>query len=193
MKGLSSEQYFKILGVDINASLDQVKKAYRKKARLYHPDLNKKKEAAELFIIINEAYEYLLDYIESGRKADDARAKLVKEWQEYRRQEARKRAYKYSKEKYIEFTRSNTYKTSMVLNKVQLFINLSVAVFIISMAIIGYVIKWQMVDKGADPPTLITFLSLLSIGVIFLLVSLAHLKAFIKNTRKSNLNETKNK
>lgn len=52
--------YYKILGLEKNASADDVKKAYRKLARKYHPDLNpNNKEAEKKFKEINEANEVL--------------------------------------------------------------------------------------------------------------------------------------
>lgn len=54
--------YYAILGVDKNASTEQIKKAYRKLARQYHPDLNPGNTEAEArFKQINEAYEVLSD------------------------------------------------------------------------------------------------------------------------------------
>src|SRR5690554_5811704 len=54
--------YYKVLGVDKNATTDEVKKAYRKLARKYHPDLNpNNKEAQKKFQEINEANEVLSD------------------------------------------------------------------------------------------------------------------------------------
>ncbi len=53
--------YYKILGVDKNASADDIKEAYRKLALKYHPDVNKSKEAEEKFKEINEAYAVLSD------------------------------------------------------------------------------------------------------------------------------------
>ena len=54
--------YYKILGVDKNASQEDIKKAYRKLARKYHPDLNpNNKEAHKTFQQINEANEVLSD------------------------------------------------------------------------------------------------------------------------------------
>jgi curved DNA-binding protein len=54
--------YYKILGVDKNASDEDIKKAYRKLARKYHPDLNPNdKEANKKFQQINEANEVLSD------------------------------------------------------------------------------------------------------------------------------------
>jgi curved DNA-binding protein len=54
--------YYKVLGVDRNASEEDIKKAYRKLARKYHPDLNPNdKEANKRFQQVNEANEVLSD------------------------------------------------------------------------------------------------------------------------------------
>ncbi len=55
--------YYEVLGVGKNASEDEVKKAYKKMARKYHPDLNRDdpKTAEEKFKEVNEAYEVLKD------------------------------------------------------------------------------------------------------------------------------------
>ena len=58
---MANKDYYSILGVDKNASDDEIKSAYRRLAKKYHPDLNKTEEAAEKFKEINEAYEVLGD------------------------------------------------------------------------------------------------------------------------------------
>jgi curved DNA-binding protein len=55
------KDYYKILGVARSASADEIKKAYRKLARQFHPDRNKAKGAEERFKEINEANEVLSD------------------------------------------------------------------------------------------------------------------------------------
>lgn len=55
------KDYYKILGVTKKADEKEIKSAYRKLARKYHPDVNKAPEAAEKFKDINEAYEVLSD------------------------------------------------------------------------------------------------------------------------------------
>ncbi len=64
--------FYKLLGVSPNASKEEIKKAFRKKAKKYHPDLNPENE--ELFKKIIEAYETLSDDIK--RREYDAKRKI---------------------------------------------------------------------------------------------------------------------
>jgi molecular chaperone DnaJ len=57
----TKRDYYEVLGVQRNASQDEVKKAFRRLARQYHPDVNKEPEAEGKFKEINEAYEVLSD------------------------------------------------------------------------------------------------------------------------------------
>ena len=75
------KDYYKIVGVDKTASAEAVKRAYRRLARKYHPDVNKGKGAAERFKEINEAYEVLGDP-EKRKRYDMVGA----DWERYARQ-----------------------------------------------------------------------------------------------------------
>ncbi|MAB39610.1 MAG: molecular chaperone DnaJ [Aequorivita sp.] len=69
--------YYKILGLDKNATASEIKKAYRKLARKYHPDLNPNDASAQQkFQQINEAHEVLIDP-EKRKKYDQ----YGKDWQ----------------------------------------------------------------------------------------------------------------
>jgi DnaJ-class molecular chaperone len=58
-KKVDNESYYKALGLDKNASIEDIKKAFRKLALKYHPDKNPSPEAAEKFKQISAAYEVL--------------------------------------------------------------------------------------------------------------------------------------
>src|SRR5690554_4800334 len=73
--------YYKVLGVSEKATSDEIKKAYRKLARKYHPDLNPNDEQAQKkFQEVNEANEVLSD--------PDKRAKYDKYGKDWRHADA---------------------------------------------------------------------------------------------------------
>jgi curved DNA-binding protein len=84
--------YYKVLGVDKNASADDIKNTYRKLARKHHPDLNPNdKEAHKKFQQINEANEVLSDA--EKRKKYDQYGKDWKHAEEFEKQRQSQRQY----------------------------------------------------------------------------------------------------
>ena len=60
--GMSTKRdYYEVLGVPRTADAEEIKRAFRRLARQYHPDVNKSPEAEAIFKEINEAYEVLSD------------------------------------------------------------------------------------------------------------------------------------
>jgi curved DNA-binding protein len=55
------KDYYKIMGLERDASQDEIKRTYRKLARKYHPDVSKEKDAEARFKEVGEAYEVLKD------------------------------------------------------------------------------------------------------------------------------------
>ena len=71
------KDYYKILGVARDATQDQIKQAYRKVARKFHPDISKESNAEAKFKDVGEAYEVLKD---PGKRA--AYDKFGANWRE---------------------------------------------------------------------------------------------------------------
>jgi curved DNA-binding protein len=82
------KDYYSILGVDRGASSDDIKSAYRKLARKYHPDVSKEKDAEEKFKDIAEAYKTLKDpetraaYDQLGRHRPGEEFQAPPDWAE---------------------------------------------------------------------------------------------------------------
>lgn len=91
--------YYKVLGVDKNASEADIKKAYKKLARKYHPDLNPNDQTAEeKFKQINEANEVLSN--PENRKKYDQYGKDWKHAEEFEKQKAQQRQYRQQQQQY---------------------------------------------------------------------------------------------
>ncbi len=107
--------YFKILEIEQNATEQEIKKAYRRLAKLYHPDVNKGAHAHEKFIEITEAYEFLMEhshaynpvYAEESSYEQRQTEDYQRETYERFREETRKRAEAQAKMRYEEFKKQH--------------------------------------------------------------------------------------
>src|SRR5438445_10857988 len=80
------KDYYAVFGMDLTATADEIKKAYRKLARKYHPDVSKEAGAEEKFKEVAEAYEALKDpekraaYDQLGRHASGEEFRPPPDW-----------------------------------------------------------------------------------------------------------------
>lgn len=123
------KDYLGILGLKTGASAVEVRTAYRKLAKQYHPDVNPDPDARNRFIEIHEAYEYLGDenrrlwYNQYGNRkkiSDDELAKremIYRAWVEQQQFAARRRAETYATGPFENFLNSKVYRAAGIVNK----------------------------------------------------------------------------
>jgi hypothetical protein len=104
------QEYYQILGISAQASLDELKQAYRIKAKQLHPDRNKSAQAHDEFILLNEAYEYLLNK-KTGKIATINMHSHYTDWVTAEREKAKAKAREYARMQYEEFINSDHYRS----------------------------------------------------------------------------------
>ncbi|MBN1107569.1 MAG: DnaJ domain-containing protein [Bacteroidales bacterium] len=182
---MTISEYYRILGIDSGASIDQIKKAYRCKARLYHPDINKSPGAIEKFILATEAYEFLISNHEKIYNNETAFREAMEEWQKYRQEKARRRANAYARSSYARFRKSKFYRATRILDLTSIVISLVISVIVIIYTITGYIYRLRHPLPEIENPSVMVFLMLLTLGVIFFAISMVYMKSYIENSKKN--------
>lgn len=171
--------YFKVLGLEEDATRSDVKRAYRDLAKVWHPDVNKEEKAPAVFILINEAYEFLLDderraNFGSTRLQNEVNAAMraqrearYKQWVETQRRAARERAAENARSSYDTFLGSRIYRTAMVLNRIYDYIFLALASVIVVVPLIVFLSPPEDGEER-NATTYIMMLLTLGMGSLFL-------------------------
>lgn len=176
--------FYMVLGLQDGSSIEDIKKAYRKKAREYHPDLNHSGGAMDKFIEATEAYEFLLAHANSNYVDQGAFNSTMEEWNLYRRDVARHRAQKYARASYVQFKNTKFYKTTRILDGTTIIFSLIIAIGVIIFAIYGYIWRLNNMVRGEEKPSVVSFILLLSVGLIFLGISLIFLRAYYQSSKE---------
>lgn len=134
-------KYYYVLGLSSSATVNDIKKAYRSKAKQLHPDRNLSPTAEEDFIELNEAYEYLVELKINGKRATTNKSinDFEKWW--YAEEARRKaRAREQAKMRYEEYINSKEYKlTESFDHVINIFFALIALGILIVNPILGYV------------------------------------------------------
>jgi hypothetical protein len=111
--------YYQILEIRPGSSAEEIKHAYRKLAKQYHPDINKTEDAHRKFIEITEAYEVLIhqttyEELETGQQPDYNYEVFIREVREEAQRQARMRYEKFARE-HEALRESGLYDVSLLL------------------------------------------------------------------------------
>ena len=176
--------YYKLLDLPVNSSIDEIKKAYRKKARLYHPDINPAPDAKDRFISITEAYEFLMANHEKIRTNDQAYQQAMDDWRKYRQDRSRKRATVYARASYSTFKNTKFYKTTRIFDVTTIIFSFVISLMVLIYTIYGYIYRLRHPIPGMEKLSVFAFIMLLILGMIFFVVSFIYLRAYQETNKK---------
>jgi hypothetical protein len=178
-----ASDYYRLLDLPDGSSVEEIKRAYRKKAREYHPDLNHSGIAMDMFIQVTEAYEFLITHSGSKNSNEKSNKTVMEDWDSHLRDVARRRARAYARASYVQFKNTRFYKTTRIFDGTTIIFSLVIALCVIIFAIYGYLWGLNHTKYVGEKPSLISFILLLSLGVLFLTISLAFLKAYYLSSK----------
>jgi len=176
--------YYRILGIPLHSSVNDIKKAYRQKARLFHPDVNPAPEARDKFIQATEAYEFLIANQERISANDEVYRQAMENWAKYRQEKSRRRANAYARASYVRFKKTKFYRTTRILDGTTIIFSLALSLMMVFYTVWGYIYRLKHPLPEGEQPTVFFFLLLLLVGMGFVIVSLIYLKAYIETSRK---------
>ena len=181
---MAINDYYEILGIQSNASIDDIKKAYRKKARLYHPDINPDPDAKDHFISITEAYEFLIANYQKIKTDDQLYQQAMDDWRKYRQDRSRKRASVYARSSYETFKSTKFYKTTRIFDGTSIIFSFIVSIMVLTYTVYGYFFRLKHPIPGLEKPSVFAFIMLLLLGMIFFVVSFIYLRAYQETSKK---------
>lgn len=181
---MTATEYFRILGLDPDCSIDEIKKAYRAKAREYHPDINHSPDAKDMFIIVTEAYEFLLTYFEKMRRDEDAYKKANDEWRKYRQARSRRKARVYAQTTFARFQNTNFYKTTRIFDATTLISSLLISVLVLIAAVYGYIFRIHHPIPGVEDPSVSILIIFILLGLVLLVMSVVHFKIYLQASKR---------
>ncbi len=177
-------EYYNILGLQKDFSLDELKKAFRLKARMYHPDINSDPAATDLFIKANEAYLFLLDYLDRQQSGKQQVEQFVDDWKRYRQRNVRREAYKHSRMGFKEFRKKRVYPRHNPYDGALGIYGTIIAVTVIAVALYSFFALKKVADETGVEPSVTFLIIVLVAGTLFFIPSFSHLVGYLTEYRK---------
>jgi len=182
---LTTADYYRVLELQRGCSIDEIKKAYRKKAREYHPDLNNLPEAKEMFILVTEAYEFLMTSSARARRDAEAYETAMNDWRKYRQARARYRARAYSRTSYVKFKNTSFYKSTRIFDATAIIFSMMISILVLIIAVSGYFYRLRHPIPGEADPTVSILAVFILLGMVLFVISVVFLKAYLETSQKN--------
>jgi cytochrome b subunit of formate dehydrogenase len=182
---MTISEYYNVLGIRSGSTVEEIKKAYRKKAREFHPDISRLPDAKELFISATEAYEFLLSFHEKIVSDEEAYRQAMEDWRKYRQNRSQKRAKAYAQASFSHFKNTNFYKTTRIFDGTTIISCLIVSIMVLVVTVSGYIIRIRHPLPGIEKPTVIMLVIFLAFGMVLFVISFIYLKLYIQSSIKN--------
>lgn len=181
---MTQEDYYEVLGLPSGSSIEDIKKAYRKKARLYHPDINPSPDAKNMFICVTEAYEFLIANHDKIKTDEEAYRQAMEDWRKYRQDRSRKRATVYARTSYSKFKNTQFYKTTRIFDGTTIIFSFIISIMVLIYTVFGYIYRLRHPIPGLDKPSVFSFVMLLALGMVYFTVSFIFMRAYRETSAK---------
>jgi predicted membrane channel-forming protein YqfA (hemolysin III family) len=108
----------------------------------------------------------------------------MEEWRKYRQDRSRKRATVYAKTSYKTFKNTKFYKTTRIFDGTTIVFSFIVSIMVLSYTVYGYFFRLKHPIPGVEKPSVFAFIMLLTLGMIFFVVSFIYLRAYQETSKK---------
>jgi hypothetical protein len=164
------DKYYRVLNLPPNSDDEEIKRAYRKLAKIYHPDKSGDSATETKFIRVNQAYEILMrrhDYIRAAIKKHQQRRKKRPNAGRRPPNGPKERAKGYAEMRFEEFEKSPIYRTAKVVNSASTFVFIAVGCIMILSPVWGYYRDTVLEPKTGSAPEFHYFPMLLGISFLY--------------------------
>ena len=112
------EHYFSLLGIPKTASLDELKKAFRSKAKKIHPDRNSSPTAHSDFLELNEAFDFLSSFLKENKQFGVDESTIVNSydnWEKTVKEDVRKKVKEQARMSFQAYMNTENFKTDTLI------------------------------------------------------------------------------